>query len=76
MTTSHARIIKEAAGRSWCGSPGKRVTVENRALCGSLVLTDRDVLVNGKGRIAKSNESRLRCPLCRVALGLPVKGPQ
>ena len=71
---SHVRVLKSAAGRAWCGSPGKRVCVENHTLCGDPV-TDRDVRLSKSGKLSKADAEWVTCPKCRAALQLPAKSP-
>lgn len=67
----HARVIRNAPGRSWCGTPGKKINVENRTLCGA-TMTDHDMRLRG-GKLSKDESERwLSCIDCRRLLNLEV----
>lgn len=68
---NHARIVRTAPGGTWCGSPRKRVTVENRTACGA-PCTGHDVFPTSAGKIARNAAEALVCRACREWLGLPV----
>jgi hypothetical protein len=62
----HARIVSTAPGRTWCGSPGRRVIVENRTLCGAE--PGLDVRLRGDRSLPRRDHAYLRCVACRTML--------
>jgi hypothetical protein len=67
--TAHVRIVKTASGGSWCGSPRRRVVVENRTLCGADATSfdgrERDV----RGMLRDPQWSARVCAACVQLLG-------
>lgn len=65
---NHVRIVRTGPGGSWCGSPRKRVVVQNETACGA-PCTGHDACPRG-GKLSRDQVSALVCPECRRLFGL------